>query len=85
MRTDSWVILMTRENFISRTYQVYYRCPPYRFTTARGSAERYESENAARHVGYLLKEQGTCIDFTIEHIPADPARRSGTQGTGGAA
>jgi hypothetical protein len=33
-----------------------------------GSAHRYESENAARYIGYSLKERGDIEDFTVEEV-----------------
>ncbi len=38
------------------------------FTPAPGSAHRYESENAARYIGYSLKERGEIEDFTAEEV-----------------
>ncbi len=38
------------------------------FTPACGSAHRFESENAARYIGYSLKERGDIEDFTVEEI-----------------
>lgn len=82
MRVDTWVIKMTRHGFPG-PYEIYYATPEFR--RDRGSAARYESENAALHEAYGLKEAGLCISFEIEHIPADPPRRSVVQGTGGSA
>ena len=38
------------------------------FTPAPGSAHRYESEMAARYIGYSLKEREEIEDFTVEEI-----------------
>jgi hypothetical protein len=53
-------------------------------TPYRANAYRYESENAALHVGYELKAARRLGEFTVERLP--PKRRgSGGGGTGGRA
>ena len=38
------------------------------FTPAPGDATRYESENAAKYIGYQMKDRNQILDFTVEEI-----------------
>lgn len=44
------------------------------FTAAPGDAHRYESELAARHIGYTMKEHKRIEDFSVEEIVNPRAR-----------
>jgi len=53
-------------------------------TAYRANADRYESENAALHVGYELKAARRVGEFTVEKLPTK-RRGGGRSGSGGRA
>lgn len=66
-RPSKWAILVTFQDGAERYYGGLTHVREW--TTARGSAARYESEIDARYHAYRLKESYNRIaDFTIEEI-----------------
>lgn len=66
-RPEQWIIVTRFHSgdtaFWGETRWAWSGLTPY-----RGNAHRYESENAALHIGYTLKESGALKDFTVEKL-----------------
>lgn len=67
-RPDQWIIVTRFDSgdvaFWGTTRWGWSGLTPY-----RGNSHRYESENAALHVGYTLKESRALKDFHVERLP----------------
>jgi hypothetical protein len=57
MNPSEWACRITFEDGNKR----YVKFPGYSFTTAPGNSQRFESENAALHHGYTIKENNKRI------------------------